>query len=409
MPVNIIPFFSNLSTPCLIETLTKHLAESGTRLITPSELKKVIQNGENIDGAMNVFFIGTGGTENQVADFVEEFKVSPPFIMLSHPGNNSLPAAMEIRTYLARGGNKATIVHQPLNGLVEKLRAWQSFAGILETLSKSRLGLVGEPSFWLTASKVNREEINENWGIIFHDYDLKILEEEKDLSASDKIKSDFIGNASSIDIPIQEIENASAVAARLQTLMKDESLSAITVQCFDFLMKTKISGCLALSHVNNQSDCTAGCEGDIPTTFTMLLSRLLTGSSGFMSNVTNVQPESNSVTFAHCTVATSLVSKYEVTTHFESGMSVGIRGIFDQQDVTVFKVGGEKLSDYWVSSGKIVENLRSEDGCRTQIRVSIDKDVNYFLDNSLANHHVVIPGVHSELIEDFFAFVSLRA
>jgi len=408
MPVSVIPFFSSLASPCLIETHTKRLTESGARLLTPSEFKEAIQNGENLDEEMNVFFIGTGGTENQVAEFVEDAKISPPFVILSHPANNSLPAAMEIRTYLERSGQKASIVHQPLNGIIEKLRKWEMFTSILEELGNARLGLVGEPSFWLIASNVNREKVSERWGITLHDYDLKLLKDVVVDKNSTKLKSDFTNEASSIDIPEEEIERASAVASILENLMRGESLSAVTVQCFDFLMDTKVSGCLALSHINNQTDCTAGCEGDVPSTFTMLLARLLTGTSGFMSNVTDINRESNSAVFAHCTVATSLVSKYEVTTHFESGMSVGIRGIFDHQDVTVFKVGGEDLSDYWVSSGKIVENLRSEDGCRTQIKVTLDKDVSYFLDSSLANHHVVIPGNHSEMIEDFFAFRSLR-
>ena len=39
-----------------------------------------------------------------------------------------------------------------------------------------------------------------------------------------------------------------------------------------------------------------------------------------------------------------------------------------------------------------------------QVMVKMGTDVRYFLRSSLANHHIIIPGDHVQLIEDFFAF-----
>jgi L-fucose isomerase-like protein len=149
----------------------------------------------------------------------------------------------------------------------------------------------------------------------------------------------------------------------------------------------------------------AGCEGDIPAAFTLLLAKLLTGRPAFMANVSDVDLDSNSAVFAHCTVATTMVDEYEITTHFESGKSVAIQGRVRAQPVTVLKVFGHDLSRYWVSSGVAIAHQTAANGCRTQIRVKLVESVSYFLERSLANHHVIVPGDHAQMLRDFFAFV----
>ncbi|MHA1908514.1 MAG: fucose isomerase [Candidatus Thorarchaeota archaeon] len=406
MSLIVVPFFSAIASPCLIDTHTKRLRESGVRIIAAGEYKKLIASKENESIDRLILFIGTGGTEKEVAEFVDEIKLTPPIILLSHQTNNSLPAAMEIRTYLERMGYDSSIVHLPLQGLIDKLSKWREFEQHLDTIRTSKLGLIGSPSYWLIASTVHPESIATRWGMEFKEYDLGVLKEPP-LNES-QIFKEYSKGASKIEIPEEELKKASDVAQRLDELMDSEGLNAITVQCFDFLNDTSITGCLGLSHINNKSGRVAGCEGDVPSTFTMFLARLLTGSSSFMANVIDVDLENNTATFAHCTVPTTLVKDYEITTHFETDLSVGIRGIFDKQEVTIFKVSGDELLDFWAAAGTITENLRSGDGCRTQIRVDLETGVSYFLESSLANHHIIIPGNHVDLIEDFFSFVYLR-
>ena len=124
-----------------------------------------------------------------------------------------------------------------------------------------------------------------------------------------------------------------------------------------------------------------------------------------MANVIDVDLETNSVIFAHCTVPTSMVSLYEITSHFETGQSVAIRGTFEPQEITILKVAGTDLSKYWISEGVITHNLTNEHGCRTQIHATLSEPVKYFLDESLANHHVVIRGNHQQKLLEFFKFI----
>jgi L-fucose isomerase-like protein len=123
-----------------------------------------------------------------------------------------------------------------------------------------------------------------------------------------------------------------------------------------------------------------------------------------MANVTEVDQDENSIVLAHCTVPRSLTTAHEITTHFETDLSVALRGTIEPGPVTVLKIGGPDLSKWWVSGGEILENLRNDTGCRTQVRVHLNCPVSYFLDASLANHHILLLGDHAERIERFLKF-----
>jgi L-fucose isomerase-like protein len=312
---------------------------------------------------------------------------------------------MEIRSYLEKQDIDAKIIHAPLQQLVQMIRDWAEFSEHLSVINGSTVGLVGEPSYWLIASDVDRAAVKSRWGLEFRDFPLdpliKAAKSKERHKHIESFKSEATGCAPTDD----DLHKAGSVAESLKGIMKDEKLDAVTVQCFDLLLDTQVSGCYALNYLNNDNELVAACEGDVPAMFTMFLGKLLTGGPGFMSNVAQVNTENNTAIFAHCTLPTSIAKSYQVTTHWETGMSIGIRGTFEKQDVTVFKVSGDDLSKYWVSDGKIVENLVNDTGCRTQIRVELEEDVRYFLERAYANHHIVFLGKHAERIRRFFEFL----
>ena len=71
---------------------------------------------------------------------------------------------------------------------------------------------------------------------------------------------------------------------------------------------------------------------------TMHLVRALTGRSSFQANPSYFNQEKNTVLFAHCTLPINMTSDYELTTHFESGLGIGIKGTMHVGEVTVCKV-----------------------------------------------------------------------
>ncbi|MFQ6125630.1 MAG: hypothetical protein ACE5R6_13665 [Candidatus Heimdallarchaeota archaeon] len=408
MRVHIIPFFSPLAQSKWKTSVVNQLAESGAQIITPEDfLNKELKRNRTVLDQHNYIFVGTGGTENFIAPFLSKTKLRPPIILLSYDRNNSLPAAMETRAYLHQNHFTSRIIHATLPQLIERIREWCEFAEIETNIRNSRIGIVGKPSSWLIASSVNPSAVQQRWGVTIEEYPLtKIVDNLKDkLSEEYKVTLDqFIGRAACSDIPEDEIRKAGLVTQALLEFVRKNNLDAMTLECFTLLEKINITGCHALSHLNDLAGFTAGCEGDVPTTFTMMLAKLLTQRPVFMANVVDVDIDAHSVVFAHCTVPTTILEGYEITTHFESGKSMAIRGKFNPQEITVLKVFGEDLSDFWISRGVITENLTNEQGCRTQIRVRLTESVSYFLEESLANHHVVIPGDHYRKLQEFFSF-----
>ena len=66
--------------------------------------------------------------------------------------------------------------------------------------------------------------------------------------------------------------------------------------------------------------------------------------------------------------------------------------MYKRQPITLFKCGGSDLSKYFVSKGEIIDNLNNPNMCRTQLKVRLEEDVNYFFNNPIANHHIIIRG-----------------
>ena len=106
--------------------------------------------------------------------------------------------------------------------------------------------------------------------------------------------------------------------------------------------------------------------------------------------------------FAHCTIPLDMVEDYEFDTHFESGIGVGIRGYMKEGPVTIFKLAGD-LSRYFVAEGTLVRNQAKPDLCRTQqvIQLSDKSQTAYFLTSPIGNHHIILPGHHQLLFDNF--------
>jgi L-fucose isomerase-like protein len=154
----------------------------------------------------------------------------------------------------------------------------------------------------------------------------------------------------------------------------------------------------------NEEGIIAGCEGDVPALISMMVLNYLTGEPAFMANPSSVDVWNNQAILAHCTLPLHMASKYNLDTHFESGLGVGIKGIIQTGKGTIFKLSGD-LRRMFVSGINIRENLNNPNLCRTQIRVEIDENVNYFLKDPIGNHHIVCRGDYSGLIKEFFDYL----
>jgi hypothetical protein len=128
MEVRILPFFSPISPAGVKGELLEQLSATRGTIVEPDNFKA------GSDVTRNYLLIEIGGKENEVADFLKHHPFSPPVMILNYELRNSLPAAMEIRSYLQHDGIEARIIHSPLAELTQMINEWCEFGEILTKL-----------------------------------------------------------------------------------------------------------------------------------------------------------------------------------------------------------------------------------------------------------------------------------
>ena len=147
-----------------------------------------------------------------------------------------------------------------------------------------------------------------------------------------------------------------------------------------------------------------GCEGDLVTTIGMLWVHLMFDSYPWMANPSRIDINDNRLILAHCTVPRKIVTEYDIRSHFESGIGVGIQGKIEAGPVTLLRIGGKDLKSLWLAEGEIISNLREENLCRTQVEIRLhDRNrLKNLLHNPLGNHLIMIHGFHAEELEEWY-------
>ena len=346
---------------------------------------------------LDLIYVRTGGTEGIFKKLLPTLQQqsSQPFYLLTSGKSNSLAASMEILSYLIQHHIKGEILHGAPDYITARIQQLFKAVHARKLLQGSRLGIIGQPSDWLISSTVDKDIIRQQLGINLIDIPIEELEE--------TIQS-VNGQSSKETSPVASIQRALPDAERIYTALKilveRYRLQGFTLRCFDLLTSIRNTGCLALARLNAEG-VVAGCEGDIPAMLSMTIVRSLLGISGFQANPAHINPETGEILFAHCTIPFNMVERYELDTHFESGIGVGIRGYMKEGPVTIFKVSGD-LSHFFIAEGELVHNQAKPDLCRTQqvIRLSEKDQIHYFLTHPIGNHHIILPGHQKALLEE---------
>jgi len=110
-----------------------------------------------------------------------------------------------------------------------------------------------------------------------------------------------------------------------------------------------------------------------------------------------VDEATNALWLAHCTVPRTLVERYRLRSHFESGLGVGIQGTLPAGPVTLLRIGGVEMRRLWLAEGEIVAAGEAENLCRTQAQVHLSRgNVADLLRAPLGNHLVLVSGHHAD-------------
>ena len=347
--------------------------------------------------ALNLIFVRTGGTEGIFKQLLPQLQEQSdrPFYLLTSGKSNSLAASMEILSYLRQHGLQGEIIHGSPIFIAYRIKLLAKVEEAWKKLKGCRLGIIGQPSDWLIASVVDPLVVKERLGIELVEIPMSELLEAIEQTPETEQEEHTHRQAIKRSLPM-----AGRIYDALRGLVEQYRLQGFTLRCFDLLTSVHNTGCLALARLNAEG-IVATCEGDVPAMLTMMVSQAALGVTGFQANPASIDPDTGEMLFAHCTIPLNMVEKYELDTHFESGIGVGIRGYMKEGPVTIFKLSGD-LSRCFIAEGELIWNQAKPDLCRTQqvIQLSDPQQAAYFLTNPIGNHHIIVPGHQRELLNE---------
>lgn len=336
---------------------------------------------------LSLIYVRTGGTEGIFRQLLPLIRAAgKPVLLLTSGTSNSLAASMEILSYLRQNNMQGEILHGQPQYIMRRIGELKQLAEARRQLQGCRLGVIGQPSDWLISSDADYNKVRSRLGIEL--VDIPLDEVTKALGTTD------INGGQ---------QGAMLIYEALRTVVDKHQLQGFTLRCFDLLTELHNTGCLALARMNAEG-LVAGCEGDVPAMLSMMVVRSLFGISGFQSNPARINPETGEILLAHCTIPLDMVERYELDTHFESGIGVGIRGYMPSGPVTLFKVSGD-LSRHFAAEGQLLRCEARPNLCRTQAVVQLDNpaDAQYFLTRPIGNHHILLPGRHASLLAEMLS------
>lgn len=368
-----------------------------------SELKKQYEISN--DGEV-FFFIESGGTEEQFKEIFSSYK--EPYNLIATNANNSLPASLEIASFLKNKNLAYNLYHAKKEDILDVLNNVRcvnrtpnySFKSSELLLKDKRLGVVGKPSDWLISSDVNYKDAKTKFGVELIDISFEEFKDEID-SAKDIVDPIVFETKLNEKVDEKTLEVALKIYSALYSLIKKHNLNGLTVRCFDLLGIYHNTSCLALASLNSQGYI-ATCEGDVPAMLTMALIKEKFHQSSFQVNPSFIDEKEKYGYFAHCTIPLDMCISYKFDTHFESGFGIGIAGELNLAKVTIFKIGNS-LDKFEVFEGQIMANLHLQNLCRTQLKIAFCEDISSLIDMPCGNHLIIFKGHHKQDILDLLS------
>ena len=393
MKLNLISFASSLASRESIFTDHHELLDAisekyDVQYIFPEELDGIMPEGATM------VLVGSGGVEEMVKANIDSL---PPYVVLIADGlKNSLAASLEILSWMRLNDRHGRVLHGPISFIMQGIDDYAAAHEALAKLHGKRVGVIGKPSGWLIASNVDYAAMRERWGIEMVDVSLDEVVEGYEAVTDDEVQDitdQFINKAVGIKEPSRdEVVKAMRLYRSVKGIVERYRLDAFTLNCFDLIPTTRTTGCVALALLN-QEGIPAGCEGDEQTLLTMLAVAAATRQFIFMANPSKILDNAaHEMVFAHCTIAPWMTDDYIIRNHYESLSGVAIEGIFEPTDMTVVKCGGRGMERFFISKAQLLECTSNPNMCRTQLHLQLDEPLDYFLERSIGNHHVIIRG-----------------
>ena len=348
-----------------------------------------------------VVFVASGGTSSLVAEIASDRKL---FLWAYHE-NNSLPSALAAREKLeARDAWKSTIAYSKLTEVPKEILAEASSTLALKALREIRLAALVDEENEEKMEKFRSEakELLKTFGLqtVFVSFQrLDDTLERVQPGEAEKILNEKVVSFELLDVSQDELFNPIRLYVALRRILLEVECKALTIDCFDFIVKKGFTPCLAISLLNDEGFPVV-CEADLSTAPLLIALTEVSKKPVWMANLARIDEGRNRVTLAHCTAPTSLMDPLGVVrarSHFESDSAVSLDVPLSKGEVTLahLKLKPPRLT---IALGEIVN---SQMGywklCRSQAEVKLKGSVRSLF-NLSGNHQIVCYGDYSEML-----------
>jgi L-fucose isomerase-like protein len=183
----------------------------------------------------------------------------------------------------------------------------------------------------------------------------------------------------------EDIENSGAMCVAMREVMKRHNAQGITINCLGGFYggHLKAYPCLGFCQFNNDG-LVGACEGDLPSTITMLAVGALTGRPGFISDPV-IDTSKNQIIYAHCVAPTKVfgpdgkANPYHLRSHSEDRKGAALRSLMPLGYMTTtveIKPGERRLL---LHLAKTVDNIDEDKACRTKLAAEPKGDLDKLL------------------------------
>lgn len=339
---------------------------------------------EFVEDAPDILFFLSGGSERAATLATQPGRF---YGLIAFSEGNSYAAATEVKAYLNQRGIASVLYDYDDDTTRTFLKMFHEVKQGLQRLNGQRIGLIGEVSDWLIASDIAPQILHDRLGIELRTIPWNTLPDFRTMPLSDTFFKTFPAART------PQLDAANQIYSLLVNCLRDHNLQAITVECFSVVVEHAVTACLSLAKLNADG-IPAGCEGDIVSITGMAALKEVTGIVPWIANTVKIGDEKS--LFAHCTIAPTLISDYEINTHFETDKGAAIRGKFTADDITLFRFDNT-LTQAFITEGSVINRPQYPTACRTQIEVRLPQNaVKLLRERPLGNHQLILPGNHVE-------------
>ena len=314
-------------------------------------------------------------------------------LLLSYRGNNSLASALSAYSRLRHfARDRVRLVY--LEDLYDftPLKSYLKVFEAIEHIKSTRIAYMDteeldldalrfQSKFGVDITPIPPSKLDETMSAGFRDEDMRTLEVGLRVEPGANIS----------------LTSVVKVYLTFKKIVEEGGYGAVTVNCFNFIERRGVTPCLAMSLLNKMN-ITAACEADFRSLLLLMLSHKLTGLPGWIGNI--VESGGTRINMAHCTVAANLAETFFMTTHFETGKPAAVAGRIRPGKYTIASIDPFyrelRFGLVWLRKS----GLFSDYACRTQaILEPIGFSADDFVDGSISNHHVLIPGDVTSYLE----------